>query len=414
MPELFTVVPPSEAFAALLRRCSPVQRVETVPLQAALGRVCADAIVADETLPAFPRATMDGYAVRAADTFGASDAAPAYLRLAGEALMGTVPGALEGAQSAMRIHTGAMLPRGADAVLMVEETNLHGMEVEVLRGAAVGENVLVIGEDVLAGAPAVAAGVRLRAADLGGLAAIGCTDVHVVARPCVAVLSTGDEVVPVQARPRLAQVRDVNATTIGATIERAGGSAHHAGIVPDDEELLFAAARAALAAADALVLSAGSSVSMRDLTARVVDRLGPPGVFVHGIAIKPGKPTVLAVCDGKPVIGLPGNPASALVLAWRIVRPLVRYLGGEQVDDDGGDDACGCDAELTANVPSRPGREDYIPATLERGPDKVLRATPLFGSSNLIFTLVRAGGAIVVPADRSGLAAGERARIVQF
>jgi molybdopterin molybdotransferase len=160
------------------------------------------------------------------------------------------------------------------------------------------------------------------------------------------------------------------------------------------------------------VLSAGSSVSVRDLTAQVVARLGSPGVLVHGIAIKPGKPTVLAICDGKPVVGLPGNPVSALVVAWRIVRPLVRLLGGEQIDADGLGDEHEVSALLDVPVPSRPGREDFVPCALARDRDGVLHATPLFGSSNLIFTLVRADALIAVPLDRSGLGAGETVRVV--
>jgi molybdopterin molybdotransferase len=172
------------------------------------------------------------------------------------------------------------------------------------------------------------------------------------------------------------------------------------------------AARGALEGADALVLSAGSSVSVRDLTAQVVQRLGKPGVLVHGIAIRPGKPTVLALCDGKPVVGLPGNPASALVVAWRIVRPLVRLLAGEAVEPDGLGDERERSAVLEIPVPSRPGREDFIPCTLARDAEGVLRATPVFGASNLIFTLVRADALIAVPLDRSGLAAGERVRVI--
>lgn len=410
--ELFTVVPPGEAFAALMDRCSPIERSEIIGLGSALGCVAAEAIVSPQTLPAFARATMDGFAVRAADTHGAGESSPAYLLLAGESRMGVVPDAVAGPRSAIAIHTGAMLPAGADAVVMVEETNRHGEEIEVLASVAPGENVLRVGEDIAAGALAVGAGTRLRPADLGGLAAIGCNRLRVRARPRIAILSTGDEVVPIDAAPALAQVRDVNAATIAATVERAGGIPVFCGIAPDDETAMLAAAQAALAQADALVLSAGSSVSVRDLTSRVVDRLGRPGVFVHGIALRPGKPTVLAVCDGKPVVGLPGNPASALIVAWRLVRPLVRYLGGERVAADGLDDDGARVAVLTHNVASRPGREDYVPATFERDADGAWHATPIFGASNLIFTLVRADGAIVVPLDRSGIPAGERAQIV--
>ena len=418
MQELFTVLPPAEAFASLARACSPNERVEYVPLEAAVDRVLAADVTAAETLPGFVRATMDGYAVRAADAAGASEQSPAYLRLAGDVPTGVVAAMRVGAGEAVRIHTGAMLPPGADAVVMVEQTNLHPAagprppEVEVLASVAVGENVLAIGEDVRAGVVALGAGRRLRAADAGGLAALGVVSVPVRVRPRVAILSTGDEVVPANRRPAAAQVRDVNATTVAAVVAAAGGIPVPCGIAPDDAPRLEAALRMALAEADAVVLSAGSSVSVRDLTVEVVGRLGAPGVLVHGIAIKPGKPTVLAVCDGKPVVGLPGNPASALVVAWRIVRPLVRLLGGEAVDADGLGDERERSAILDVPVPSRPGREDFVPCRLARDSDGALHATPVFGASNLIFTLVRSDGLIAVPLDRSGLGAGERVRVI--
>jgi molybdopterin molybdotransferase len=410
--ELFTVLPPGEAFATLASDCSPIARSEIVPLGLALGRVVLDDVPAAETLPGFARATMDGYAVRAADTHGASEQSPAYLRLTGDVPTGVVPSMRVGAREAVRIHTGAMLPPGADAVVMVEDTNLHGDEVEVLAAVAPGEDVLAVGEDIAAGAVAVPAGRRLRAADLGGLAALGVTALRVRARPRIAILSTGDEVVPAERTPGPAQVRDVNATTVAATVTAAGGEPLLRGIVPDDAADLELALRAALAEADAVVLSAGSSVSVRDLTAGVVAKLGRPGILVHGIAIRPGKPTVLARCDGVPLVGLPGNPASALVVAWRIVRPLVRLLGGESIAADGLGDERERNALLTLPLPSRPGREDFVPCTLARGADGALRATPVFGASNLIFTLSRADALIAVPLDRSGLAAGETVRVI--
>jgi molybdopterin molybdotransferase len=294
----------------------------------------------------------------------------------------------------------------------VEDTNLHGDEVEVLAAVAPGEDVLVIGEDIEAGAVAVPAGRRMRAADLGGLAALGVSELRVRARPRIAILSTGDEVVPLERTPGPAQVRDVNATTVAATVTAAGGEPLLLGIVPDDAADLELALRAALADADAVVLSAGSSVSVRDLTAGVVAKLGSPGILVHGIAIRPGKPTVLARCDGIPLVGLPGNPASALVVAWRIVRPLVRLLGGEAVAADGLGDERERSALLTVPLPSRPGREDFVPCTLARAADGALQATPVFGASNLIFTLSRADALIAVPFDRSGLSAGETVRVI--
>lgn len=414
MHELFTVLPPGEAFASFARGCSPIERSETVALDAALGRVLAEDVIAGETLPAFPRATMDGYAVRSGDTHGASEQSPAYLTVVDDVPTGVVPERRLAPREAIRTHTGAMIPPGADAVVMVEDTNLHpaasgAPQVEILAAAAPGENVLAVGEDIAAGAVAVPAGRRLRAADLGALAAIGATFVPVRARPRIAILSTGDEVVPPGATPGPAQVRDVNTTTVSAVVAQAGGTPMRLGIVRDDATALETALREALRDADAVVLSAGSSVSVRDLTAAVVARLGPPGMLVHGLAIKPGKPTVLAICEGTPIVGLPGNPASALVVAWRIVRPLVRLLGGEDVTIAAEREAS---AILDVPVPSRPGREDFVPCKLAHGAAGALHATPIFGASNLIFTLSRADALIAVPLDRSGLAAGEAVRVI--
>jgi molybdopterin molybdotransferase len=396
----------------LASRLAPPSRLERVTTAEAFGRVLAEPVLAGETLPAFPRATMDGYAVRAVDTFGASDAAPAYLRLAGEVAMGTVARLSVEAGSAIRVHTGAMLPPGADGVVIVEDTNLRGNELEVLRAAAPGENTIDVGEDVRSGDLILEAGATLRAQDLGALHALGITQIAVRRRPVVAVLSSGDEVVAPDQRPHLGAVRDVNTVTISATIDRAGGQSVGYGIVADDEEALLAAARAALAQSDMLVLSAGSSVSARDVTAGAIARLGAPGILVHGIALRPGKPTILALCDGKPVVGLPGNPVSALVVAWRLVRPLVYALLGAPLVDGGLGDERALEARLTANVPSRSGREDYVPARLTRDTDGTLLASPIFGKSNLIFTLVRADGLIGIPLDRAGAPAGSMVRVV--
>jgi molybdopterin molybdotransferase len=409
--ELFTVLPPSEAFRALAERLGPVSGTERVDTPRALGRVSAEPIVAGEMLPAFARSAMDGYAVRASETYGASDASPAYFRFGGEVLMGTVAREPLAAGGAIRVHTGAMIPPGADAVVIVEETNARGEEVEVLRAVAPGENVIRLGEDVRGGETVWEAGAIFRTQDLGALHALGITSVEVRRKPRVGILSTGDEVVPPKEKPPLGSVRDVNAVTIATTVERAGGTGVYFGIHGDDEERLVRAARAALDESDMLVLSAGSSVSARDVTERAIARLGSPGVLVHGIAIRPGKPTILALCDGKPVIGLPGNPASAFVVAWRIVRPLVRVLLGVSLAaSEEGDHVV--EARLATSLPSRPGREDYVPATLQRLPDGTLEATPLFGKSSLIFTLVRADGLIAVPLDLGGLSPGDTVRVI--
>ncbi|MHB1134093.1 MAG: molybdopterin molybdotransferase MoeA, partial [Chloroflexota bacterium] len=308
--ELFTVVTPVEAWQRLAVLLHPLGRAEQVDLAAALGRVTAAAIPSPSDLPSFPRSTMDGYAVRAEDTYGASEGLPALLRLAGEVPMGRATALQLARGEALLIHTGGMLPPGADAVVMVEQTQRYGEEVEVYRPVAIGENAVQVGEDVRRGEAILPAGQRLRAQDLGALAALGVTTVSVAARPRVAVLATGDEVVAPQRQPAPGQVRDVNSTLLAALIRRAGGEPLSLGIAPDDWQHLTRLTRAGLAAADALVVAAGSSVSTRDMTARAIAELGQPGVLVHGVALRPGKPTILAVADGKPVFGLPGNPVS--------------------------------------------------------------------------------------------------------
>jgi molybdopterin molybdotransferase len=301
-----------------------------------------------------------------------------------------------------------MLPLGADSVVMLEVTQAaRASEIEVLKPVAPGENVLSVGEDVEAGAVVLPAGHWLRPQDLGALAALGLASVSVARQPRVAILATGDEIVPPQAAAGPGQVRDVNSYSLAGQVQQAGGLPLLSGIAPDDYAALLAASRAALDSADALVLSAGSSVSVRDLTARVAGALGPPGVLVHGVAVKPGKPTLLAVAGGKPIFGLPGNPVSALVIASLFVVPTVFRLQGCRQPPA----RPSLRARLTHNLPSAAGRVDYVPARLRYNSASATQAAPevepVFGKSNQILTLVFADGLIVVPMDATGLAAGE-------
>ncbi|HLF28931.1 MAG TPA: gephyrin-like molybdotransferase Glp [Anaerolineae bacterium] len=410
MPELFTVLTPPAALRKLLDHLPAPLPIESIPILAALDRVIAESPLAPGPLPAFARSTMDGYAVRAADTFGASETLPTYLTVIGEAPMGQAPAFEIGRGQAAIIHTGGMLPKGGDAVVMIERTQVaRENEIEVLRSVAVGENVIQIGEDIQAGEALLPIGHRLRPQDLGGLAATGITRVSVAQRPRVAILATGDEVVPADAEPAPGQVRDVNTYTVAGLVERAGGVPLPRGIAPDDLEALYHAARAALDASDALVLSAGSSVSVRDMTSGVIARLGQPGVLVHGVSLKPGKPTILAVCEGKPVFGLPGNPVSAMVVADLFLTPTVWHLQGLAHPAQ----PRSIQARLGRNVASTPGREDYIQVKLlER--DGEVWAEPIFGKSNLIYTLVKADGLLVVPLDANGVQAGERVEVRVF
>jgi len=303
-----------------------------------------------------------------------------------------------------------MLADGADAVVIVEHTQaVDATTIEVVRPVAPGENVIQVGEDVRRGQVLVPGGHRLRAQDLGGLTAVGITTVRVRRQPRVTIVSSGDEVVPPDREPGPGQIRDINTYTIGALVRQAGGIPVSLGIAPDREEALRTFAERAVAEGDLAVFSAGSSVSVRDITAKVIHALGRPGVLVHGLSIKPGKPTILALVGQKPVVGLPGNPVSAIVIAGLFVLPAIAALLGLRKPPR--------PAEVTAalgkNVNSIPGREDYVPVRITRK-DGVLTAEPVFGKSNLISTLVRADGLVKVPSDASGIQAGERVTVRLF
>jgi molybdopterin molybdotransferase len=408
VPEFLTLLPPSDALARLLDHLSSAPNSEEIPTDNALGRVTFSPVYAPHSLPEFPRSTVDGYTVRAADTYGASESLPAYLRLIGEVPMGGSPGfPLRFAECAL-IHTGGMLPDSADAVVMIEHTQLsQADEIEILRAAAVGENVIQAGEDVQRGAEVIPTGTILRPAEIGGLMALGIAALRVARRPRVGILSSGDEVVPPNVSTQPGQVRDVNTYTLRALIIQAGGDPIPYGIIPDNAEAFRTAARRALNECDVVVFTAGSSVSVRDLTAQTIGELGKPGVLVHGVNIRPGKPTILAVCDGKTVIGLPGNPVSALIIAQIFVIPIVERLLGVKTTRL----RPSVPARLALNLPSQAGREDWIPVQLISTPNGY-RAEPVFGKSNLIFTLARADGLIRIPADANGLAAGVGVEVV--
>jgi molybdopterin molybdotransferase len=377
---------------------------QTVPLAQALHRVPARPVTAPDALPGFARATVDGYAVRAADTYGVSEGLPGYLQVAGTVRMGAEPDVTVGPGTVASMPTGGVLPAGADAVVMIEYTQeaMPGT-IEVVRPVAPGDGVVRADEDAAPGAELVPAGRPLRAQDLGMLAAAGVTGVTVHARPRVTVLSTGDEVVPPStATLRPGQVRDASAVALAAMVSEAGGEPVAGGIVPDDPEALESALRAALTASDLIVISAGSSVGARDETAGVVRRLGPPGIWCHGLAIRPGKPTLLAECAGVPVIGLPGNPRSALVVFRLLGIPLVRLVGG--CTRPPAEPAVR--ARLARDLASATGRLDVVQVRVHDG-----IATPIFGLSALLSVLTAADGYLIVPEAATGLDAGSEVEV---
>jgi molybdopterin molybdotransferase len=423
MPEFLTLLPPDEARELLLSHLpTPIIDTETIEVISSLGRVLAKDIVAPHPLPEFQRTTVDGYAVRANDTFGASDSLPAYLTLIGEVPMGDAPAFELGAGQCALIHTGGMLPLGADAALMLEYTqSAHENEIEIFRAVAEGENVIRVGEDVAQGQIVQAKGSLMRPAEIGGLMALGIMKVNVVRKTIVGLISTGDEVVHPSQSPRPGQVRDVNSFTLAALVGKSGAIAKVYGIVPDSFDALTAAAVNALSECDMLLITAGSSASTRDMTADVIRSLGEPGVLVHGINTRPGKPTILGVCNGQAVIGLPGNPVSALVNGYLFVVPVIENLLGMLAKPK-----ATLLARLTVNLPSQAGREDWWPVRLLRpepipaGADSTsfpegrveFEADPIFGKSNLIFTLAAADGLLRIHSDATGLSAGEMVEVI--
>ena len=407
MPEFFNVLAPDAAFETLKPMLASCVGMEVVATVDALGSVTAADILSPEDLPAFARSTMDGYSVRARDTFGASEGLPAYLDLVGEVSMGENADVRLGVGQAAKAYTGGMLAQNADAVVMVERTQmLDETAIEALRAVAPGENVVQVGEDVRKGEIILPKGSVIRPQDIGGMLALGITEVAVSRKPRVGIISTGDELVPPQAELGAGQIRDINTYTISALVTQAGGKPMPIALAPDEFEAQRGAASEGLAMCDALVFSAGSSVSSRDLTADVLNSLGEPGVIVHGISIKPGKPTVIGIVDGKPVFGLPGNPVSAMVVFDLVVRPTIHHLSG-CVDIPAPSTS---QATLARDIPSVAGREDYVPVRLERSGGGI-SAMPVFGKSNLIYTLVRSDGIVKVPLDKSGLYAGETVEV---
>jgi molybdopterin molybdotransferase len=413
MPEFLTLLPPDEARSLLLSNLlrHPLEiESEEVDVAVSLDRILAEDIRAPHPLPDFRRSTVDGYAVRSGDTHGASDSLPAYLKLVGEVPMGDAPSIqLAGGQCAL-IHTGGMLPEGADAVVMLEYAQTAQKdEIEIFRAVANGENLIQIGEDVSQGQVVQFRGSILRPAEIGGLMALGITRLKVVRRIRVGLISTGDEIIDPHQSPQPGQVRDVNTYTLGALVQKSGGTPVHYGIIRDAFEALEETARKALAECDLVIITAGSSASTRDMTADVIRALGEPGVLVHGINTRPGKPTILGACGGKAVIGLPGNPVSALVNGYLFVVPVMEQLLGKQPQPK-----AAVLARLTVNLASQAGREDWWPVRLLPASGQGARydAEPVFGKSNLIFTLAAADGLLRIPPDATGLSSGEIVEVV--
>ena len=394
---MLQVKTPEEAKKIILDKfkgSTPAQ--EVLPLVACTGRVLAKNIYAEEYVPGFDRSSVDGYAVIASDTFGCSDSMSSILKLKGIVNMGRdadfeiFPG------ECAYVPTGGAIPDGADAVVMIEYTESYGGgEIGILKPAAPGGNMVYRGDDVFPGKLVLKAGRTLRSEDVGALSALGVTEVTVVKKPVIGIISTGDELVDVDKTPGAGQVRDVNSSMLAAAIQDFGGEAKNYGIIRDGYQMLKTALIEALSECDAVLISGGSSVGQMDSTCAVIDELGE--LLLHGIAMKPGKPTIAGDVSGKPVFGLPGHPVAAHFVSEIFVRPLVQQLLGCE------DKAVTVRARLTETVSANHGRAQYSGVRLEKR-DGVLYASPVRTKSGLISSLAGCDGYFCIDRDSEGCA----------
>jgi molybdopterin molybdotransferase len=402
-----------EALEILLSHLEPtVTPPETVPLASALNRITAVPIKSPEDLPSHARSTMDGFAVQAVDTFGATESMPGYLRVTGEVHMGEQPIFAVERGCCARIATGGLLPAGTDAVVMLEHTiPIDETMIEVVKAVGVGTNLITPGEDIEKGSPALPAGHRLRPQDLGLLAGLGIDQVVVYRRLSVGVLSTGDEIVPYTDTPPPGKIRDINGIALSGLIRRAGARATLYGIVSDRKERFFPAVEKAVGENDIVLFSGGSSVGMRDLGEQAITSLGNPGVLVHGVALKPGKPIIIGLTGTTPIFGLPGHPVSAMVCFEFFVEPTIRHLSGLGSQKILPQPVI--TARLGRNINSAPGRRDVIRVQLSRNGTEWL-ADPVLGKSGSITTLSRAHGSFQIDEDSQGLTKDTEVKVTLY
>ena len=400
---MLNVKTPEEVFRLIEEAFQPLEKVNAVSLDFALGEVLAEDITAEEYVPDFDRSTVDGYALRAADTFGCSDSLPAILNLAGEVKMGEGTEIAVPRGACVYVPTGGKLPADCDCAVMIEYTEDYGDgTVGVFKAAAPGQNLIFRGDDARPGKLLLRAGHVLRPRDVGALAAIGKTEISVRSPLRVGLLSTGDELVPAEQKPGPGQMRDVNRPMLRVLLRSVGAIPVDFGIVKDDEALLREKTALALDRCDAVILSGGSSAGVKDAACRVIESLGE--LLFHGIAVKPGKPTILGKAGNKPLIGLPGHPVAAYYMARFFVLPLLSRLGGRTLQ------RTSVEATLSESLNANHGRMQITPCSLETEGDGLV-AVPLRTKSGLITQLTQADGYLIVERDCEGLAQGSKVRV---
>lgn len=400
---MLNVVTREEAVRIILEKIPEAADVETVGLPDALGKVVAEDILSPEDLPAYTRSTVDGFAVRAADTYGCSEALPAMVTYAGKVLMGEDEKRVLPKGSCMQVPTGGQVPEGADAVVMVEHSEDLGDEFRyMLKPVAPGENVNAKGDDIAIGGVAVPKGTLIEPRHTAVLAALGISELKVRKPLTVGILSTGDELVDYTETPKGTEIRNINSVTLAAAVQALGCIAKTYPIVPDEEDALRAAIDTVRKECDFLIISGGSSVGERDNVNRVLASFGE--VYFHGVALKPGKPTMFAMLDGDvPAFGLPGHPAAAFYTFHLFAKPaILKRRGAIAVPRY-------VEAELSQKVPSNHGREEILGVALENG-----KAVPLPAKSGVVSVLSKADGTITIPRDLEGLERGAKVKVLLF
>jgi len=372
---------------------------ETIPVFEAFSRILAEDLIAKKDLPGFRRATMDGYAVAASSTFGASESNPAWLDIAGTLSMGDIPEFTLETGKAAGISTGGMLPKGADSVVMVEHTELiDEKSVEIYKSVAPLQNVIDASEDFAENETVLPKGTYIRPQEEGLAAGLGFSEIRVYKRPKVGIISTGDEIVPIEEEPLPGKIRDINSYTLSGFIKEAQAEPVCYGIVKDDPAALKRALEKALEETDMVLISGGSSVGTRDFTIEAISSLPDTEILAHGMSISPGKPTIFARAGKKPVWGLPGQVVSAMVVLKIVVIPFLNQLKGL----DNRDRTIRVPAILSRNVASAQGRREFIRVLLERQADRMI-AKPVLGKSGLIRTMIHADGLLEIGDHVEGL-----------
>ncbi|HWR08502.1 gephyrin-like molybdotransferase Glp [Sporomusa sp.] len=407
MMEYFNCISLKEAERLILNELAGlIVGSEQVSLVDSLGRIAAGDVVSKEDLPPFSRSTVDGFAVRGMDSFGAGEGVPALFDIVGEVVMGEQTFIQLKPGQAVTIPTGGMLPIGADAVVMIEHVERPDKDnLLVLKAVAPGENVVLKGEDISIGRQLLSQGRKIFPQDIGALAACGCVVVPVRQKPEVVIISTGDEVVDIECTPVSGQIRDINSYALAAMLEDNGCIVRRYGIVKDQYEELLAALSQAVLCCNMVIVSGGSSVGVRDHTVRVIKELGKSNVLFHGVAVKPGKPTIFGMVGKVPVFGLPGHPVAAMTVFGQIVKPAIQILLGQAIRD-----IYTIPARLSRSMASVPGRDDFIRVQLIKKSNEYW-AEPVLGKSGLISTMSAADGIVHIPADKGGLYSEEMVQV---